>query len=186
MEIWKPIKGFEGRYEVSNNGNVRSLVNARGTVRKEPVVITSAFHQHNRYISVTLWKDGKGFSKLVHRLVAEEFLPNPNNYPVVNHIDEDKQNNCVNNLEWCTQKDNCNWGSRNSRIIETRNARQTSNCCKPIVGTDKQGNKVTFASISEAGRALAGTRSSKITADMIFRVLNGARKSTLGFTWQYN
>lgn len=164
-------------------GKVRSLLDSNHNTRKQPVEI--AQYKCAGYTQVTLWNHKKCSHKLVHRLVAEAFLQNPNNYPVVNHKDENKTNNCVSNLEWTTQKYNCNWGSRNSRIIETRNARQTSNCCKPVVGTDKQGNKVTFASVSEAGRVLAGTRSSKNMADMIFRVLSGKRKSALGFTWQY-
>lgn len=111
MEEWKNVIGYEGLYEVSNKGNVRN-------VRRNTLLKLSK----NRYgyIQVYLYKNGirKGFR--VHRLVAEAFLSNPDNLPQVNHKDEDKTNNNVDNLEWCDQKYNVNYGHRTENAINTR------------------------------------------------------------------
>lgn len=102
MEIWKAIVGYEGHYEVSDCGNVRSLNwNNEKKTKNLWLKPTNA-----GYKQVYLFKDGKGKMFLVHRLVAQAFIPNPNDYPQINHKDENKSNNCVRNLEWCTCKDN--------------------------------------------------------------------------------
>ena len=93
-EIWKPIKGYESLYEVSNLGRVKSL-----KWGKERILRTDK--SNNGYLRVVLCKDGKKKKYLVHRLVCESFLPNSNNLPEVNHKDENKTNNKVDNLEWC-------------------------------------------------------------------------------------
>ena len=93
-EIWKDVVGYEGLYEVSNFGNVRSLFRYKKQLRWDVA--------NNRYATVQLFKNKIGKRLLVHRLVAEAFLPNPRNLPVVNHKDENKLNNNVDNLEWCT------------------------------------------------------------------------------------
>ena len=106
-EIWKPIKGYEKLYEVSNFGKIKSL---------KKKIILKQFKNTNGYFQVELWKNKKGKQFLVHKLVAESFILNINNFPFINHIDENKENNCTNNLEWCTAKYNCNYGTRNSRL----------------------------------------------------------------------
>ena len=116
QEIWKDIEGYEGFYQVSNKGRVKSLK------RK---ICSNSNHKYNtlsekllklsgggKYIQVILCKDGKTSAKLVHRLVAQAFIPNPNNYPVINHKDENKKNNDVRNLEWCTYKYNNEYNGR--------------------------------------------------------------------------
>ena len=110
MEEWKNIIGYEGLYEVSNKGNVRNV--RRNTLLK--------FSNNQGYKQVYLYKNGirKGFR--VHRLVAQAFLLNPDNLPCVNHLDEDKTNNNVTNLEWCTAKYNSNYGHRTENAINTR------------------------------------------------------------------
>lgn len=112
-EIWKPIKGYEGLYEVSNLGRVKSLsrkVNSylgentrtmRERIMKQRI--------RNSYFIVQLKKDGIRKSYQVHRLVAEAFIPNPKNKSIVNHLDYNPRNNIVDNLEWCTQKENVNY-----------------------------------------------------------------------------
>lgn len=93
-EIWKDIGGYEGLYQVSNLGRVKRIY-----ANRERIVNGTIYFGY-RY--VVLSKDGVKVSKRVHRLVAEAFLPNPNNYEVVHHRDQNRQNNCVDNLEWCT------------------------------------------------------------------------------------
>ena len=110
MEEWKNVIGYEGLYEVSNIGNVRNV--KRNTLLR--------LSKNQGYIQVWLYKNGIRAGLKVHRLVAEAFLPNPDNLPQVNHKDEDKTNNRVENLEWCTAKYNTNYGHRTENAINTR------------------------------------------------------------------
>ena len=117
MEIWKDIKGYEGLYQVSNKGRIKSL-NYRRTGKEG---ILKGVPTKYGYLMVTLYKKGEKpehFS--VHRLVAEAFIPNHDNLPEVNHIDENKENNHVKNLEWCDRKYNMNYGTRNERASVSR------------------------------------------------------------------
>lgn len=106
-EVWKPVKGYEDRYKVSNLGRVkanRTWLVGKGWVDKERII--SAIDHGNGYLYVTLNKDHKRKNYYIHRLVADAFIPNPENKNEVNHIDYDKTNNVVSNLEWCTRKEN--------------------------------------------------------------------------------
>ena len=103
-EVFKPIKGYEGLYEISNHGRVKSLPKIIGR-RMKPETILKPKMAHG-YVLVTLCKDAKQFNASVHRLVAEAFIPNPNNKPEVNHIDGCRSNNDISNLEWCTSSEN--------------------------------------------------------------------------------
>lgn len=120
MEIWKDIKGYEGLYQVSNMGRIKSLGNNK--TRKEKIL--SLKPSNDGYIRVYLCKNGKQKPFSVHRLVAQAFLPNPDNLPEVNHIDENKENNHVKNLEWCDRKYNMNYGSRNERASISRKGKK--------------------------------------------------------------
>lgn len=115
-EVWKDVVGYEGRYMVSNFGNVISL-NYCNSKKTKPISFRYR-GTNNLYPYVHLTKNGQAKNWYIHRLVAIAFIPNPNNYPVVNHIDENPANNHVDNLEWCTQKHNCNHGTRNKRISD--------------------------------------------------------------------
>ena len=117
MEIYVDIKGYEGLYQVSNKGNVKSLISNKGT-KREKILNPIIGRGYNR---VRLFKNKQNRLYSVHRLVAEAFLPNPNNYPCVNHKDECKTNNNVENLEWCTHKYNSNYGTSIQRQIEIKN-----------------------------------------------------------------
>lgn len=114
-EIWKPIAGYEGTYEISNLGRVKRLKGFHCRADR----ILKPKKSKSGYLYVNLSQDNKAKPKTVHRIVAETFLPNPDNLPQVNHKDEDKANNCVSNLEWCTVSQNINYGTRNDRTKET-------------------------------------------------------------------
>ena len=109
MEEWRDIKGFEGLYQVSNLGRVKKL-NYRGKENREKIL--KGVPDKDGYLRIHLHKYNKSKTKRIHRLVAECFIENPNNYPMINHIDENKQNNNVENLEWCTTKYNNTYGMR--------------------------------------------------------------------------
>lgn len=120
-EIWRAVVGYEGLYEVSNLGRVRSLerVVARSyhsSILCKSKIMKQRLDAHGYYkISLSDEKHNhKSF--FVHRIVASAFIPNPNNYPIINHKDQNPKNNYVCNLEWCTQKYNCNWADRNERL----------------------------------------------------------------------
>lgn len=105
-EVWKDILGYEGTYQVSNKGRVKSLTRKVWNYTKRERILKPC-HKPNGYMQVNLCKDGGGDKHAyVHRLVAQAFLPNPDGLPEVNHIDFDKTNNCVENLEWVSDKDN--------------------------------------------------------------------------------
>lgn len=105
-EIWEDVKGFEGYYQVSNFGRIKSLSRAgSGRNTKKDKILKNTYDKDG-YICKCFYKKGKIYGVKVHRLVAETFIPNPNNFPQVNHIDGNKQNNRVDNLEWVSQSKN--------------------------------------------------------------------------------
>ena len=127
QEIWKDIKNYEGCYQVSNLGRVRSLtrkVNTYNGVRITKGKLLKPLKTNRNYLRVCLKKNQKGKYVSIHRLVATAFIPNPNNYNVINHIDSNTYNNSVNNLEWCTQSHNI------KEAYRIGNAKPTSGCFK--------------------------------------------------------
>lgn len=117
VEIWKPIKDYEGYYEVSNYGNVRSVgryidFGCTGYHYNKPRILSAISHG-NGYLYITLVKDKKRSNKYIYRLVAENFIENKDNKPCVNHKDFDRSNNYVENLEWTTYSENINWSVKN-------------------------------------------------------------------------
>ncbi len=145
-EIWKPIAGYEGCYEVSNLGRVRSLEryvpSKCGSCR---IVRASDVKQrlsNKGYFRVYLCVSQVRKWKYVHRLVAEAFIPNPNNYPCVNHKDENPKNNCVDNLEWCTYSYNRNYGTLPERLYKARKGQKHSDETKRKMSETRRGRKL--------------------------------------------
>lgn len=172
IEIWLPVVGYEGLYEVSNLGRVRSL-NYNHT---KQVRILNQHKTRKGYFLVDLWKNKKRKGYGVHRLVAEAFIPNWFEDQQVNHIDEDKTNNNVDNLEWCDCKYNNNHGSRNYRISKSNTNGKLS---KVVLQLTKTGELVReWPSSQEAGRN--GFRSSHIRSCCC-----GLRQYHKGYIWRY-
>ena len=126
MDRWKDILGYEGKYQISDSGEVKRLSYTYkdtwgcGRVRVMPERLVCATIGKGGYKMVDLHFCGVRKRMYVHRLVAQAFIPNPNNLPQVNHKDENKLNNCVSNLEWCTHAYNQRYGTKNERMVQTR------------------------------------------------------------------
>lgn len=152
-EIWKPVVGYEGLYEVSNFGAIRRLWNVSRVTKLRKLATAKGYNR------VTLSKNGKPQIFFVHRLVAVAFIPNPHNYPQINHINEVKSDNRVENLEWCTSKYNMNYGKRTEKMVDTQlNRRDLS---RSICQYDKDDNLIAiYPSTREAERQTGISRSS--------------------------
>lgn len=178
-EEWRPVKNFEGLYEVSNCGNVRSLkrIGNRpfGVGYYGGVLLKQS--KTSGYQRVSLCKNNKKTGMFVHRLVADAFIPNPDNYPQVNHKDEVKTNNCVENLEWCTVQYNCNYGTCKERRAKSHSV---SKKCKHILQYDLYGNFIKeWVSASEAARQLNASHGN------IWMCCLGERRQTKGFMFKF-
>lgn len=114
MELWKNIDGYDGMYQISNFGNIRTWFKPPSGIRKTPILRRQDI-TYQGYHLITLSKNGTKKRYSVHRLVAFAFIPNPENKPFINHIDFNKSNNHFSNLEWCTQKENVKHTIENNR-----------------------------------------------------------------------
>ena len=159
MEIWKDVVGFEGYYQVSNLGRVRSLdrvvPDSRGATKSLKGRVKLQRVDKYGYPGVRLNINCRHIHSTVHRLVAKAFIPNPENCEAIIHKDEDKTNNHVENLEWCTIEYNNNYGTRNKRVsISQRNRPDLS---KPVLQYTLDGQFVKeYPSLAEAARAVCG------------------------------
>lgn len=175
-EIWKDIVGYEGYYQVSNIGRIRSVdryVQSKGGGKKfvKGRMLVPQYCS-NGYLFHGFCKNNVVKQIMLHRVVAIAFLPNPNNYPEVNHKDEDITNNCVDNLEWCTSKYNANYGTRKEKLAQLRR--------KPVNQLDLNGNFIRrWRSAKDACESLGIDRSG------VMRVCKGRRPNYGGFKWEY-
>lgn len=173
-EYWKPVLDYEGLYEVSNWGRVKSvkrLVKSPRGYRTVCERILKSTKDSHGYLCVSLHKEGKMKFVKIHRLVAEAFLDNTDNLPCVNHKDENPLNNVVSNLEWCTYKYNNNYGTARQRMAEKQS--------KSVLQYDLEGNFIKeWKSTKECG--INGYNQGHVAA-----CCRGERKTHKGFIWKY-
>lgn len=176
----KWVGGYEGLYSVTSNGEIYSHITDKFL---KPNIT------RNGYATVQLFKNKIGKRVSIHRLVAKAFIPNPLNKPQVNHKDENKSNNCVSNIEWCTPKENMNYGTgnyrrrlhtdystQNRKIIARINGKKV---CKPVIQLKNNIVIKEYQSIVQASKE-TGLHASKIS-----EVAKNKRKTTGGFCWKY-
>lgn len=176
IEIWKDIGGYDGLYQISNLGNVKSLY-FHST--RNPSLLRQENMRYG-YKRVTLSKDGETKRFSVHRLVALAFIPNPDNYPCINHKDENPSNNRSENLEWCTVQYNTNYGSGMRKMVETRNLNNGRYRELPIEQISSDGESLNcYRSLHEAARATG------ICLSSICFALRGRYKTAGGYLWRY-
>ena len=179
-EVWRDVKGYEGYYQVSDQGRVKSLertfINKSGRKRTVKERILKPAFDGWGYLIVTLCAGGKRKNLMVHRLVCEAFNDNRDEKPEVNHINEIKTDNRACNLEWCTRRENLNHGTRNTRAGKAI-AKANS---KPLGQWTNEGELVkTWSSLTEIGKQTGFSRGN------ISQVANGNRKTAYGFIWKY-
>lgn len=176
-EAWKFIQGYEGLYQVSSLGRIKSVARCRKNNGNSQTLMEERLLKQSKnnkgYCRVELCKDGARKPFSVHRLVADAFVINPLNKPEVNHIDEDKSNNKADNLEWCTTKENINHGEHNRKSSITRGyAIQALNDCGDLINE--------FPSMCEAQRQTG------IPQQNISRCIYGKCKQAGGYIWRLN
>ena len=183
-EIWRPVVGYEGIYEVSNKGRVKSLIRGKGVLKPN--------RHPNGYMSVELFRgnESKNKRKIIHRLVAMAFIPNPNNLPFVNHKDESRDNNCVENLEWITHRDNLMYGTAPQRRLAHINYADPKRAeiaringkavSKPVDQFTRSGEYIQSFESAKAASIATGTRHSHL-----LECCMGKYKTSGGYIWKY-
>ena len=168
IEIWKDIADYEGQYMVSNLGRVKSLEHKlrNGHIWRERVLAIT--YCEDKYGRILLSKNNNHKRFLIHRLVAEAFLENPDNLPQVNHKDENPKNNTVDNLEWCTAKYNNNYGTHNDRMRKTQG--------KPVVCVE---TGIVYQSAREIKRKLGYNNT------LIGACCKSKNRTAYGYHWKY-
>lgn len=168
QERWSDIEGYEGLYKISSAGRIMSFAqSANGRILKPKI--------SRGYEQIALYRNGRYKTMAVHRLVAEAFIPNPENLPQVNHKDELRTHNQIDNLEWCTSEQNINYGNRNLLVSKANK----NNYGRPVLVTDSLGNERIFGSSSAAIRSL-GLKQQSVSA-----CIHGGQKTHRGFQFRY-
>ena len=193
VEVWKQIEGFEGRYSISNLGNVKSLKYGGRELARNLVPKVN----NSGRLWVELWKDGKRHCYLIHRLVAMHFIPNEDSSKnTINHIDENPQNNIVTNLEWCTQEENNLWYRLNHGWTPNPSGKKRKYYRRSEKYVPKRKNKkhigVKIVQFSLIGEAIAihddiATihRTLGYNNTSIWECCTGKRKTAYGYKWQF-
>lgn len=201
-EVWKDIEGYKGKYKISNFGHILMLgAYSDGRKYKEGLKKTSVDKGGYEYVNLTNW-EGKLKTFKIHRLVAETFIPNPENKPCIDHVDCNRTNNKVDNLRWVTYKENANnpitrinLSKALIKVCESEENRQKKRVAakiqkniearrnkiiKPIIQFDKNGIFISeFSSVTEAAQSVNGNVTS------ITRNCKGKRPSAYGYIWRY-
>ena len=185
-EIWRPVEGFEGLYEVSNLGRVRSLdrqvrANGAGSVRLQKGKIRTPNPRPNGYYGVNLCKHGKIHVRLIHRIVAMAFVPGRTEEKnFINHKDRNPANNAASNLEWCSQSYNVTYAGARQRAWATRIANGKRFPTPKAVESMKDGKVVKrYSSIKEAGQDVGRT------PNVVYKCCRGIIKTCAGLEWRY-
>lgn len=190
-EIWKNISGYEGIYQVSNFGRIKSLKHK--TLRKNifgknksayyiyDEKILNGWIENNGYLMISL----KNKKYLIHRIVAKTFIKNPKNYPIINHIDGNKLNNCVDNLEWCTYKHNFNEAVKLGLIKPKYNSNDNRIRAKKIAQYSLDNKLIKIHACSVDAEKELKSKGVKINARNIRKVCLNERKTAGGFIWKY-
>lgn len=166
---WRIVEEFPN-YEVSENGQIKNRTT--GHIKAQRI-------KNNGYVITDLSRNGEVKTVHIHRLVAEAFIPNPYNLPEINHKDQDKTNNNVENLEWCDRIYNNNYGYKNELMLETRKMKNCINAPQAIQQIDKSGNIIaTYPSMREAERQ-TGINNTRISA-----VCRGRSRQAGGYIWK--
>lgn len=177
-EVWKDVPNYEGIYKASNFGRIkmvkRTLTDSLGKkINKKEHILKP--RTGNRYYMIALYKNGKREDLLLHRVIAQTFIPNPENKPFVNHKDENCFNNCSDNLMWCTQKENMNWGTINERMSKNSKSKRKVNQYDMDGNLIKQWDCMTDFYKSKGLKLKTG----------IIECCKGRRQSHMGYKWKY-
>lgn len=172
-EKWKDIEGFEGKYMVSNLGRIKALDYRRTGKEKILLQITDKLG----YKSIQLWKNANRKKYKIHRLVANTFLPNPNNFPIINHKDKNPSNNSVENLEWCSYQYNVNY-SKEEQL------RGMKNSIKNKLKRKKVGQYY-YDQLIKIYESIKSVEENGFTPASVSKCCTGKLKSHHGYQWRY-
>ena len=186
MEKWKAITGYEGLYEVSDQGRVRSVDRVDNIKHFHPGKFLSIRPRPNGYICAHLSKEGVAKWYSVHRLVAEAFVEKPIGCNIVNHLDNNPANNAACNLEWTTYKGYMQWATKQGRMhYKPENLRKAQESQKrPVIAIDKEGNRYSFSSQREATDKLGLSEAQRGHIAACCRKDYGYQ-TVAGYSWQY-